>query len=309
MLDNAIEVTLKGELERIHKILIADPKELGDFKTLQSLLRDDFAKHPSAGTLHISKFEDIEKTIRFDTAFDRVAQLYPGLSDAWKQRLIPSRGEKQPSLHSLRNDIVHYGGDSESITSYMVAIIDIAFPFLAELFKLITNDSVRLSHLMTECIYREVEVTRAVLRDLRNEKAVEELYAIKTLQHQILWTSVDRPGPLDDLDMITWSGETDWEKFADRQKKRLFKTWDEGLTIEIQCPVCHSQSADGSFLQAQVLLDGDKVEHNELIPEGFHCSVCGLHIEPRERFLARHFVGQISEDIRISYLKDIGNID
>ena len=35
MLHNAIEVALKGELERIHKILIATTKELGDFRSLR----------------------------------------------------------------------------------------------------------------------------------------------------------------------------------------------------------------------------------------------------------------------------------
>jgi hypothetical protein len=42
MLDNAIEVTLKGELERIHRILITDKKELQKYDTLKSLLRDAF---------------------------------------------------------------------------------------------------------------------------------------------------------------------------------------------------------------------------------------------------------------------------
>src|SRR5690348_9130719 len=40
MLDSAIELILKGELERIHRILIADAKNLDNFQVLKSLLRD-----------------------------------------------------------------------------------------------------------------------------------------------------------------------------------------------------------------------------------------------------------------------------
>ena len=41
MFDNAIEIVLKGELERIHRILIADTKNL-DYAALKSLLKDAF---------------------------------------------------------------------------------------------------------------------------------------------------------------------------------------------------------------------------------------------------------------------------
>jgi hypothetical protein len=62
MLHNAIEVALTGELERIHKILIANTKELGDFRALKSLLREAFMKHPSGTDVDIPEFH-IEKTI------------------------------------------------------------------------------------------------------------------------------------------------------------------------------------------------------------------------------------------------------
>lgn len=170
MLHNAIEVALKGELERIHKILIANTKELSDFRALKSLLRDAFMKHPSGSGVEIPEF-DIEKTIYFEEAFDRVAELYPGLSERWRQQLISSKGKKNKhSLHSLRNDIVHYGGDPDSTGRYTEAIVDIAFPFIEEFLKLASEDKVSLAHLVKEWIYREVEVARLVLRDLRNEK-------------------------------------------------------------------------------------------------------------------------------------------
>jgi hypothetical protein len=112
LLDNAIEVALKSELERIHKILIADSKALGDFQILKSLLREAFQSHAAGSKLEIPEF-DIERTIYFADAFDRVAELYPELKEKWRDRLIPTRGRNCKSLHDLRNDIVHSGGKSD----------------------------------------------------------------------------------------------------------------------------------------------------------------------------------------------------
>ena len=118
MLDNAIEVSLLGELDRIHRILIANTKELNDFRTLKSLLRDAFLKHPPGGCVDIPEF-DIEKTIYFEQAFDRVAELYPGLSETWKKRLVGVEKDKRDSLHALRNNIVHFGNNSEQKGRYV----------------------------------------------------------------------------------------------------------------------------------------------------------------------------------------------
>lgn len=307
MLDNAIEVALKGELERINKILIVSTKELSNYKTLKGLLKDDFLKHPSGGNVDIPQF-DIEKTIYFDEAFDRVAELYPDLKDAWRKRLTSSKDGHKDSLHALRNDIVHYGGNSQSEGLYTAAIVDIAFPFLVDLFNRITGNAVALPHLLMEWIYREIEVAQSVLRDLRNEGLTPEPYAIKTLQHHVLWTRTAWPASNDDLDTYDYGGFSDWEQYVDRQKARLFKRWDEGRVVEISCPICDSDTRDGSFVHAQVLLEDDPIDDNQLIAEGFVCFVCGLAISPKERFLARHFVGQIPEDVVTAYLKNIGNL-
>jgi hypothetical protein len=48
----------------------------------------------------------------------------------------------------------------------MVAIVETAFPFLDELFRKMTRDQVSLAHLLMEWLYKELEVARAVLRDL-----------------------------------------------------------------------------------------------------------------------------------------------
>jgi hypothetical protein len=307
MLHNAIEVALKGELERIHKILIANTKGLNDFDALKSLLKDAFMKHQSGSKIEIPDF-DMEKTILFEEAFDRVAELYPGLEKVWREKLISSEGKgkkNKNSLHFLRNDIVHYGGDPNSTSLYMKVLIDTAFPFIEEFLKIVSKDKVSLGHLVKEWIYHEYQVAGLVLRDLGNIEH-PPLYAIKTLQHHMLWTYAGWPSPFDDQDTITLTGsKTEWEKYIERNKKELFGTWDKDLTVEIPCPVCGGfEPRDGSDTMAQVLLEREPVKEKRLVPEGFNCFICGLHILPEERYLARHFVGELPEDITTAYLED-----
>jgi hypothetical protein len=108
--------------------------------------------------------------------------------------------------------------------------------------------------------------------------------------------------------VIHRGAETEWERYTERQKVKLFKTWDEDLTLEIPCPVCDSDPGDGSFIEAQVLIDNESLEQNVLVPIGFNCFVCDLHISPNERFLAQHFVGQLPDDVVSAFLKDIGQL-
>jgi hypothetical protein len=191
---------------------------------------------------------------------------------------------------------------------YIDAIIDTALPFLEEFLIRITEGAVSLPHLLKEWIYREVKVAQLVLSDLRNEGKQPESYVLKTLQHHALWTYAGWPSPLDDLKMININGETDWEAYVERQEKLLQKKWDDGRIVEVCCPVCDSDPGDGSYVRAQVLLEDSPIANNLLIAEGFNCFVCGLRIVPEERFLARHFVGEIPEETATEYLKDIGQL-
>jgi hypothetical protein len=100
-----------------------------------------------------------------------MAELYPGLSQAWRKRLTSSREGRQDWLHSLHNNIVHYGSNRDASGRYPEAIVETAFPFLEEMFQRITRNTVSLPHLLMEWIYREVEVARLVRRDLRMSKS------------------------------------------------------------------------------------------------------------------------------------------
>lgn len=300
LLDNAIELVLKGELERIHRILIADAKNLDNFQTLKSLLKDAFLQHPSGKSLAIPEF-DIERTIYFETAFDRVLDLYPSIGK-WRKRLL-SKGANDNSMHALRNDIVHYGGDPTARGLYVAAIVEIALPFLEELLLLITQhepEPVRLSFLLMEWVYREVNVAKAVLNDLKTNDSPPAAYALAPLAHHILWTNTRWPRPQDDLDMITTHGWTEWEEFARRQKYP--KGWDEDLVLEVKCPICDSDPGEGSMILAKALIEAEALDQQQVLPEGFLCYVCGLLIEPSERYLARHFVPPIPKETAKEFL-------
>lgn len=303
-LDSAIEPVFKGELERIHRILIADTKNLGDFRTLKSLLKDAFRQHPSGKDIPIPEF-DFEKTIYFETAFDRVAELYPTITERWRRRLLPTKGGDESALHALRNDIVHYGGDEGQQGQYVAAIVEVALPFLEEILTLITQHEespVSLSRLLMEWIYREVSVAQAVLKDLRENELPPASYALAPLAHHIVWSHTQWPSPQDDLEVVT--GRDKWHDFATRQKYP--KGWDSELTVEIECPICGSLSPDQSYVPAKVLLQSELLDQKLLVPEGFVCFVCEFLIEPTQRYLAKHFVPKIPEETASTFLKDIG---
>ncbi len=153
-----------------------------------------------------------------------------------------------------------------------------------------------------EWIYREVDVARSVLKDLRENDSPPASYAIAPLAHHILWAHTRWPSPQDDLDSVTSSDE--WFDFANRQKYP--EGWNRDLIIEVSCPICNSMSADQSYVPAKVLLENDPLDQKLLVPEGFLCHVCGFLIEPTERYLAKHFVPQIPEETAATFLKDRG---
>jgi hypothetical protein len=121
MLHNSIEMAFKSELERIHRVLIADNRRL-DYKALKSLLKDAFHAHPRGREMKIPDF-DMERTIVFADAMERVSELYP-IVGTWETKLKRAQ--------YLRNDIVHYGSSPKAGTDY-VGVIVLAGSVLATL--------------------------------------------------------------------------------------------------------------------------------------------------------------------------------
>jgi hypothetical protein len=301
MFDGAIELLLKGELERIHPILIADNKSLANYEFLKSFIKDSFRNHPAGKHLPIPD-PDIERTIYFGEAFDRVAKLYRPTLDKWSDRLV-----KNPkSLHNIRNAVVHYGVKEEG--ECVSAIIEIALPFIEEFLILITQDDtapIRLSHLLYEWVYREVDVAKNVLNDLRKNSLPPAAYAIAPLAHHILWTNTRWTSPTDDQDSIACGISTPWSEYESKYKNP--EGWTDNV-VKIDCPICKSHTSDGEYIQARVLLEDESLDRKQLIPEGFICLVCGFRIDPSQKYLAKYFVPPIPDDTAEALLKDAGII-
>jgi hypothetical protein len=158
LLANSVEVAFKSELERIHRVLIADKSRL-DYKALKSLLRDAFLAHPRGHGLQIPTF-DMERTITFAEAMDRVLELYPMVS-VWKSRL--------QNLYNLRNDIVHYGATQKQDGEYTAAVATVAVPFLTSFLREAQN--VELEKFITPGVSRELTVAGQVCDKLQAEGA------------------------------------------------------------------------------------------------------------------------------------------
>jgi hypothetical protein len=296
LFDGAIELLLKGELERVHPILIADKQSLANYDLLLTFVKDSFNRHPFGKNLHIPDI-DIERTIYFGEAFDRIAKFYHPILDKWRGPLVNS-------LHKLRNEIVHHGGSATARGQYVSAIIEVALPFIEEFLALVTQhypEPIRLSHLLFEWVYREVSVAQKVLNDLLRSGLPPAAYAIAPLAHHILWTNTQWPKPTDDQGTIASHGLGSWFEFDQRYKNP--KGWNNVVTID--CPICGSDTREGDLIPARVLLEDEPLGRKQLVPEGFICLVCGFEINPSQKYLARHFVPPIPPETAAAFLKDI----
>ena len=182
LLLNSIEIAFKAELERIHRVLIADTRRL-DYTALKSLLRNDFLTHPRGQQMIIPEF-DMDRTISFTEAMERVKELYP-LVNIWKPRL--------QELQTLRNDIVHYGASKKQDTAYADRIATVAFPFLNDFLQ--ESSNISLEKAVTSAVFREQLVAREVCERLKKDNEDGGSYVLGTVRLMMLYTFVDWPKP------------------------------------------------------------------------------------------------------------------
>jgi hypothetical protein len=128
-------------------------------------------------------------------------------------------------------------------------------------------------------------------------------YAIAPLAHHIVWTYTQWPKPTDGQDSIVSYGVGDWIDYANRNKYP--DSWDDELVVEVDCPICDSET-EADYIPAKVLLESDPLDQKLLVPEGFLCYICGMQIDPTQRYLAKHFVPPIPPETAARYLEDIG---
>lgn len=272
-LHNSIELIFKAELERVHRVLIADNRQL-DYKSLKSLLKDAFLKHPQGKSLVIEDY-DLEKTITFTEAFSRTRDLYPQIG-IWDRQL------KQ--LQFARNDIVHYGSDQNKTDDYVFLIAAVAFPFLTE-FLAASND-IDLRKLVGQDIYREVDVAHDVCLDTQKNGATRFRTALKTVQCAVLYRNVEFPQPADAQGLIKDSFDREFET-AESLKADLRGRW-EGEVIDAPCQICGSIHA---FAEVDIF---EETDVRDMAPLSLACAVCGLDLSRADAPLPQIHYGVIS---------------
>lgn len=284
MLHNSIELAFKAELERIHRVLIADNRKL-DYTALKSLLKNLFEAHPRGKQIDIPDF-DMEKTINFTEAMKRIKEMYP-LIDNWHSGL--------ECLQRLRNDIVHYGSNREKIDECAEIIATVSFPFL-ELFLQETS-SISIENIVTPEIFREVEVAKNVCKRLKQENYPIKSYVLKTISKKMLYTYVDWPGVTDEEGNIIDNGEKDFV-LALNFRKIISSDW-EDLYVERSCHICDSIS---TFVKVKPITKPNK----KLVALAVRCPKCDLNISENDRYLAEYHVGKFTEEEVESFFKDFG---
>lgn len=270
-LHNSIELIFKAELERVHRVLIADKF---DYKSLKSLLKDAFLKHPQGKSLVIEDY-DLEKTITFTEALCRTKDLYPQIGK-WDRHL--------KRLQSARNDIVHYGSDPNKIDDYVFLIAAVAFPFLAEF--LASSNGIDLRKLVGRDIYREVDVANAVCLDMQNNGTTQFRTALKTVQRAVLYRNVEFPQPADADGWIKDNFDREFEA-AESLKAELRGRW-EGEVIDAPCHIC------GSIHAFAEIENFEETGVRDMAPLSLACAVCGLDLSRTDTPLPQIHYGVIS---------------
>lgn len=272
-LHNAIELTFKAELERVHRVLIADNRQL-DYKSLKSLLKDAFLNHPQGKSLVIEDY-DLEKTITFTEALARTKDLYPSIGK-WERQL------KQ--LQFARNDIVHYGSDATKKDEYVLLIATVAFPFLAEFLSV--SNGIDLRKLVGPDIYREVDVAYSVCKDIQEKNQVLFRNALKTVQRAMLYRNVEFPQPTDSAGWIKDNFDREFEA-EESLKRELRQRWN-GEIIDAPCKICGSIHA---FAELDRI---DETVSSDMAPLSLACAVCGLVLSREDSPLPQLHYGVIS---------------
>ncbi|WP_155983845.1 MULTISPECIES: hypothetical protein [unclassified Thioalkalivibrio] len=273
-LHNSVELIFKAELEKIHRILIADNRRL-DYKTLKRLLRDAFKQHPQGADMDIEEF-DIDRTITFADSFDRVMDLYPRLND-WKTEI--------KRLQAVRNDIVHYGGDLSKREEYEYLIAAVAIPLLSEFLS--DSSDIDLSAFLGRDVSRELDVAKKVCRLRGNVGRSVEIDALKTVRAVVLFREVDFPEPTDSDGWIQGADEREAEA-ASSLRAELRKEF-KGNLIESSCRICGSAYCLVGFV------DAEETEGDDSWPVVVACPGCGLSLSRDESLLVREHYGPLDE--------------
>jgi hypothetical protein len=287
----AIELSLKAELDRVHRALIADRRGL-EYNDLKRILRQEFAAHPRGQTLSIPPF-DIDKTITFLEAIDRVADLYREVIHPWRKRL--------EAFHSLRNDIVHAGLREAASMGEVEAIVLVAFPFLKTFLGAVLPDGATVEGLVMRRVYREFEVAQVVAEQLRRDQRVLPIpgSVIGCLSRLVIFNRTyvaefwDRDGYSED------EGDRDFR--LGEQAKREFErdAWHHDFTGT--CHLCRNHS-----LLVSLKLDEEK-SPPQVFVQALSCFKCGLWLEgDSPRALANLHFGPVEGDEIEAFLKDIG---
>lgn len=294
VLHNAIEIALKAELEGIHRVLIADDRELRSFDRLKRLLREAYSQHPKGASLQIEE-SDLERTITFGEAFERVKDIHAELNP-WTDNIVGVKSKRTKSLHDLRNQIVHYGGRAEDEGSYVSSILQDALPFLAKLLRCMSRGEAVASITAPPLgwLGREIEVGQQVLKLLANNNRPPASYAIRPLAHHALWAGTLWPTPYDDIDVVT-NDKEQWSKYVERQCRTLLSEWDvhddDDQLRRIDCPICGSRP-EGSLwdIPAFILLRESLNEGGLDNPATYRCLICDFSINSDEAYLAEAFL-------------------
>ncbi len=285
LLHNAIELMFKGELESIHRALIAAEGKL-KYEDLKAILREAFESHPRGAQVKVPDF-NFDKTIRFMEALERVRELYPRLLAEWKTRI--------KTLHDRRNDIVHYGSSADASTEYLELLVLVGFPFVRRFVE--EAYGVTLDRLVEGSIARELQVASHAAEAIRADGKTLSHYVLKTVACAASFNAACQPVYRGDVEEV---GEDDLIHRALRWRDEFEMFY--GVNDDLEwCEICGGLCRVVAF----GLVD-EEDPHSDVRALAVRCPKCGLNIRAEDAYLAHFHVGPIDRERVDAYLRELG---
>jgi hypothetical protein len=287
MFHNAVELLFKAELARIHLAMIADPRQL-KFEDLKALFRDQVRSHPRGSAMQIPEFS-IERTITFSDAMKRVKEFYPATVSKWEAKLV--------GLNDLRNDVTHYGGDTEAVGRYLLGILLTAVPFCREFMKEAYGTDI--DNVLFESVNREVQVAANTVEELQRDGSALGTYVLNTVSVLLRYRWGLAPEFVDDRGAIRDEDERDFE--LAQQAKKEFEKAGSDVDAEETCKIC------GAY-PAFVCFEVHNRRAKTVRATAIKCFKCGLDVGAEDKHLAHFHHGPVEQTDAEKFLKSIGEL-
>jgi hypothetical protein len=269
-------------LEEIHVLLTQDKLE---WELAKGLVQETIKRHrigSSLKTFANPADYDPRHTCGLLEAYKRVGEMIPFTS-------IPSQRSLEKA-NTLRNEIVHYGGDTSKHFEYADTILNVVLPLLEEFYDKVYD--LRLDDLIGNGVNREIGVARSYLNLTKQDSSIPRTDMLATFSCKLHSERFTRkpPDDLADQERVHWL-QFEHETF-DKYHGTVENRWGRLLPLWVgTCVICGSPGVVVAMSDFEM-----QDSHSVAFAEAIECIDCGLFLDKSHKELARLHYGPITEE-------------